>query len=136
MNNNSNPIPKMYNRCEDLIIELNKTLHHFPAFEKYGIQCQIRNTAYDVLAGIIECEKKYHNKTSLSKLDIRHEQLRCLINMSYKLKYFHYKNGKMVNTDSVANRRYMYISLIVDEIGKYIGSWIKNYYASNNGVMH
>jgi predicted glutamine amidotransferase len=114
----------LYNKTEDLIIMLNTALSNFPSFEKYGIQSQIRTSAYDVLCGIIECEKRYQNKTSLTKLDVRHEQLRCIINISFKMGYFHYKNGKTGRTDSEAIRIYSRISLMVDEIGRLIGFYI------------
>jgi ssDNA-specific exonuclease RecJ len=73
---------------------LNIYLNHFPAHEKYGIALEIRRAAYDVYALIIECQKRYHKKTTLSSLDIRHEQLRMLVRLSNELGYFKFKDGK------------------------------------------
>ena len=54
---------------------LNKYLQHFPKFEKYGLAMAIRQCAYDVYGLIVEGQKRYFKKTSLTQLDIRHEQL-------------------------------------------------------------
>jgi len=49
---NSKTTSILYNKCEDLIIQLNKSMRDFPSHEKYGLQSQIRNSAYDILAGV------------------------------------------------------------------------------------
>lgn len=107
----------------DFVKLMNIYLNHFPSYEKYGLSLQIRTTAYDVYALIIECQKRYHKKTTLTQLDIRHEQLRMLIRLAYELGYFKFKNGKS-NEEKSLEKRYLTLSKLVDELGRMIGGWI------------
>lgn len=102
---------------------MNIYLNHFPAHEKYGLALEIRRAAYDVYALIVECQKRYHKKTTFTNLDIRHEQLRMLIRLANELGYFRFKDGKKEHEQS-SDRRYLTISAMIDEIGKMIGGWI------------
>lgn len=51
-----------------LIKQVNLYLNHFPRHEKYGLAQQIRNCAYDVYGYVVESQKRFHKKTSLSTL--------------------------------------------------------------------
>jgi hypothetical protein len=102
---------------------MNIYLNHFPAHEKYGLALEIRRAAYDVYALIVECQKRYHKKTTFTNLDIRHEQLRMLVRLANELGYFRFKDGKKEREQS-SDRRYLTISVMIDEIGKMIGGWI------------
>jgi len=64
---------------------LNTYLNHFPRHEKYGLALQIRNAAYDVYGYIVESQKRYQKKTSLTNLDVRHEQLRMFVRLAHGL---------------------------------------------------
>ena len=103
---------------------LNIHLNHFPKFEKYGLCQQIRNIAYDIYNITTECQKRYHKKTSLVNLDIKHEQLRMLMKLSFELGYYEYKDGKGHFGEKEAIRRYKAISTFINEIGAMIGGWI------------
>lgn len=103
---------------------MNIYLNHFPSHEKYGLALEIRRAAYDVYALIIECQKRYHKKTTLTNLDIRHEQLRMLIRLANELGYFGFKAGKKADDNTRMEHRYLNLSLLVDELGKMIGGWI------------
>lgn len=81
-------------KCRELIKLLNINLNHFPRHEKYGLCQEMRQAVYGVLAGIVTCQKQYQNKTSLTKLDIQHEQLRAFVNLAFELGYFDYANQK------------------------------------------
>lgn len=107
-------------------MQLNVNLNHFPRHEKHGLCLQIRNTVYDVLGGIVECQKRYHNKTSLTKLDVQHEQLRTFINLSFEMGYFDYHHNKSTRCASEALRRYTAVSILVNELGAMIGGWIRS----------
>ncbi|MFG8081231.1 four helix bundle protein [Pseudomonas aeruginosa] len=106
---------------------MNIYLNHFPSHEKYGLSNRIRNSAYAVYDLIVECQKRYHKKTTLSQLDIAHEQLRMQLYLAYELGYFRYKDGR---TDEkaveVEAHRWQAISKLVDELGRMIGGWIKH----------
>lgn len=102
---------------------LNLYLNHFPKHEKYGLALQIRQAAYDVYGLIVECQKRYHKKTTLTQLDVRHEQLRMLVRLAHELGYFGFKDGKHEDGDRAAHR-YLTLSRLVDELGKMIGGWM------------
>lgn len=109
-----------------LIKQLNLYLNHFPNHEKYGLAQQIRNAAYDAYGFVVESQKRYQKKTSLTNLDIRHEQLRMFVRVAHELGYFEFKNGSKNDSDgkSMAERRFHAISLMIDEVGRMIGGWI------------
>lgn len=107
----------------EMIKLLNIYLNHFPKFEKFALANNIRNTAYDVYDLITECQKRYYKKTSLTELDVTHQKLRMQIHLANELNYFEFKDGK-TNININAARRFLSISLLIDEIGKLIGAWI------------
>jgi len=104
---------------------LNIYLNHFPKHEKFALALQIRNTAYRVFDLMVECQKRYYKKTSLSELDIKHENLRMQIVLANELGYFAFKDGKRDAKKVSPEHRYMAISHLVDELGKLIGALIK-----------
>jgi len=105
---------------------LNIYLNHFPNHEKYALCNQIRNTAYDLYDLIVECQKRYHKKTTLTQLDIKHEQLRLKIRLAHELGYFVFKDGKKIDKlpEIVALRRLTALQSLIDELGRMIGGWI------------
>lgn len=103
---------------------LNLYLNHFPKAERYGLALEIRRASYDVYALIVECQKRYHKKTTLTQLDIRHEQLRMLVRLAHELGYFGFKDGTHDSEKGRAAHRYLTLSRLVDELGKMIGGWI------------
>ena len=125
---NANEIIKL---CQTIIERINQHLRHFPHHEKYALCQEIRQAMYGMYGLLIECEKKYHNKTSLTKLDIQHEQLRMLINLAFKLGYYEYKTGKAQGwAHGEALRRYSALSGLIDSLGEMIGGWIRSLRAS------
>ena len=105
---------------------MNIHLNHFPRHEKYALSQEIRQAAYDVYGLLVECQKKYQNKTSLTRLDIRHEQLRMLINLAFELGYYLYHDNKHDRSQSEAERRYTALSILINELGAMIGGWIRS----------
>lgn len=105
---------------------MNIYLNHFPTHEKYGLSLEIRRAAYDVYALIVECQKRYHKKTTLTNLDIRHEQLRMFIRLANELNYFSFKDGKHSDNKAQAEKRYLAISSMINEIGRMVGGWISS----------
>lgn len=106
---------------------LNIYLNHFPRHEKYALSTRIRNTLYQTYDYITEGQKRYHKKTTLTNLDICHEQLRMQLHLANELGYFRFRDGKTddKNPDQQARHRYAAISRLVDEIGRMIGGWIQ-----------
>ncbi len=119
---------RLDHRMIGLIKQINLYLNHFPKHEKYGLSLQIRTAAYDVYGLIVECQKRYHRKTALTNLDIRHEQLRMFVRLASELGYFSFKDGTQDGIDpaGLALRRYHAVSKKIDEIGCLIGGWIRS----------
>ena len=104
---------------------LNTYLNHFPRHEKYGLALQIRNAAYDVYGYIVESQKRYQKKTSLTNLDVRHEQLRMFVRLAHELGYFAFRDGeRCAPGEEKADHRYLVLSRHIDELGRMIGGWI------------
>lgn len=106
---------------------LNIYLNHFPKHEKYALSNRMRNTAYEIFDLISEGQKRYHKKTTLTNLDIEHEQLRMQLTLAFELGYFKFKDGKKSdkNQEELEGHRFIAISKLNDELGKMIGGWIK-----------
>lgn len=107
---------------------MNIYLNHFPKHEKYALSQQIRNCMYDLYSLMVEAQKRYYKKTTITNMDVRHEQLRMLVNLANNLDYFSFKSGTNDSTVK-SEHRYLAISRKVDTIGKMIGGWIR---AENN----
>jgi four helix bundle protein len=105
---------------------MNVYLNHFPKHEKYGLALEIRRAAYDVYGFVVEAQKRYQKKTTLTNLDIRHEQLRMFVRLAYELGYFEFKGGEKVEKqcEELAEHRYLALSRLIDEVGRMIGGWI------------
>lgn len=118
---------RLDNKMMLLIKQLNLYLNHFPKHEKYGLCQQIRNAAYDVYGLIVEAQKRYHKKTTLSSLDIRHEQLRMFVRVAFELGYFGFQNQATSSDDAqeLAERRFHTLGVMIDEIGRMLNGWIK-----------
>lgn len=113
-------------KAKELMKLLNINLNHFPKHEKYGLCLEIRRSMYGVYGLIVECQKRYHNKTSLTKLDVQHEQLRAFVNLAFEMGYFDYEHHKRGRAVDEALRRYTAVSILVNELGKMIGGWIRS----------
>lgn len=127
-NRNNNPEASIIHKCREVIKLLNIYLNHFPKHEKYGLCQQMRSTAYEIYALIVECQKRYHKKTSMSLLDIRHEQLRMFVHLAFELGYLRFKDGRTDerNPDKLEQKRLKAISVPVNELGAMIGGWMRS----------
>lgn len=112
-------------RFVEMVRLLNTYLNHFPKHEKYGLALEIRRAAYSLYALIVEAQKRYHKKTTLTNMDIAHEQLRMFVRLANELGYFEFKDGVSEAGAATAVRRYTALSARIDEIGRMIGGWIQ-----------
>jgi len=120
------PEAAIMHKCRELIMQLNVNLNHFPRHEKHGLCLQIRNCVYDVLSGLVECQKRYHNKTSLTKLDVRHEQLRTLVNLAFGDGVFRL-SPQQIDAQRCRSAASLYRrSVMLNELGAMIGGWIRS----------
>jgi hypothetical protein len=103
--------------------QLETYLAHFPNCHKFALTQQIRLAFIDVFNLVTEAQKRYHKKTTLTQLDVRHEQLRMLINLAQELNLFNFSSGRSDSSFPGA-KRFLTISRQVDEIGRMIGGWL------------
>ena len=106
---------------------LNIYLNHFPRHERYALSSRIRNTAYELYDLISEGQKRYQKKTTLTNLDIAHERLRMQIYLAYEMGYFRFKDGHPAIKGGAEQEahRFQSINVLVDDLGKMLGGWIK-----------
>ena len=123
--NGVNPESSLHTKMLALIKLANIHLNHFPKHEKFSLCSQIRNNLYEIYNLITECNKRYHKKTTLTVLDIKHEQSRMMFKLAHELGYYNYKNGAKILSENESNRRYLAINKMIDEVGLMIGGWIK-----------
>ncbi|NBL01028.1 MAG: four helix bundle protein [Erysipelotrichia bacterium] len=107
--------------------QTNLYLNHFPRSEKYALSQSIREDMYKIFDLMVEGQKRYYKKTTLTDLDIAHDRLKAKILLAYHLGYFSFKDGKTddKNPTTMAEKRYATLSLMCSELGKLIGGWIK-----------
>jgi len=105
---------------------LNIYLNHFPKHERHAMCANIRATAYRLYDLCTEAYKRHHKKTTLTQIDITHEQLRMQLYLAYEMGYFSFSNGagSVGDDPPEEGHRYMAITSLVDEFGRLIGSWI------------
>jgi len=109
----------------EMIKLLNIYLNHFPKHEKYALAQEIRVSAYKLYDLITETHKRYYKKTTITEMDVTHEQLRMKIYLANELGYFEFKDARRKPDQVDAHHRFMAISRLVDEIGKMIGAWMR-----------
>ena len=84
----------MHRKLVLFAVQLEGYLCHFPNCHKYTLTQSIRQAFIDVYNLVTEAQKRYHKKTTLTQLDIRHEQLRMLINLAHELGLFNFSSGR------------------------------------------
>lgn len=104
--------------------QLELYLAHFPNCHKYTLTQQIRQAYIDIYNLVTEAQKRYHKKTTLIQLDIRHEQLRMLLVLAHELQLFDCSAGRR-DDKLPGNHRFLTISRLCDELGRMVGGWIK-----------
>ena len=105
--------------------QLEGYLAHFPNCHKYTLTQGIRQAFLDVYNLVTECQKRYFKKTSLTQLDVRHEQLRMMIHLANELGLFGFSAGRKDAQEPGAHR-YLTILKMVDELGRMIGGWVRS----------
>jgi len=110
----------IYEKTLEMIEYGTIALRQFPKYEKFVLAARIRQQMYDVLCLIVECNKRQFRKTALTDLDIAHETLRHLVDLSYRrLKYIDFK-------------KYSLWMEKINEVGKLLGGWIRQQFRQQN----
>lgn len=105
-------------------VQLEGYLAHFPNCHKYTLTQGIRQAFVDVYNLVTEAQKRYQKKTTLTQLDIRHEQLRMQVHLAHELGLFGYSAGKK-DAQAQAAHRFTVLLRMIDELGRMIGGWLK-----------
>ena len=105
--------------------QLEGYLAHFPNCHKYTLTQGIRQAFLDVYNLTTEAQKRYHKKTTLTQLDVRHEQLRMMVHLAHELGLFGYSAGRK-DAENTGDHRFMVLLRMVDELGRMIGGWVKS----------
>lgn len=105
-------------------VQLEGYLAHFPNCHKYTLTQGIRQAFLDVYCYVVEAQKRYHKKTTLIQLDVRHEQLRMMIHLANELGLFGYSAGRK-DDKNPGQHRFLTILKMVDELGRMIGGGIR-----------
>jgi hypothetical protein len=106
-------------------VQLEGYLAHFPNCHKYTLTQGIRQAFLDVYCYVVEAQKRYHKKTTLIQLDVRHEQLRMMIHLANELGLFGYSAGRK-DDKNPGQHRFLTILKMVDELGRMIGGWVRS----------
>lgn len=114
-------------------VQLEGYLAHFPNCHKYTLTQSIRQAFVDVYNLVTEAQKRYQKKTTLTQLDIRHEQLRMLVHLANELGLFGYSAGKK-DTQAQAVHRFTVLLRMIDELGRMIGGWLKTELQGGNAL--
>lgn len=104
--------------------QLEGYLAHFPAHHKYTLTREIRQAYLDVYNLVTEAQKRYHKKTTLTQLDIRHEQLRMMLHLANEMGLFDFTGGRR-QEGAPGLHRFLTLSKMVDELGRMIGGWVQ-----------
>ena len=106
-------------------VQLEGYLAHFPNCHKYTLTQGIRQAYLDVYNITTEAQKRYHKKTTLTQLDVRHEQLRMMIHLAHELGLFGYSAGRK-DSENPGDHRFLVMLRMVDELGRMIGGWVRS----------
>jgi len=90
-------------KIREMIVYNNIMLKQFPKEEKFLLANKIRELGYKILEGAITVNKRFYKRTTLSEMNVNHELLRQMINLSYELKYIDMKKHRVsqVKVDEV-----------------------------------
>jgi hypothetical protein len=112
--------------------QLETYIAHFPNCHKYALTQTIRQTFVDVYCLTVEAQKRFHKKTALGALDVKHEQMRMLINLAHELGLFSRQRGQGPDPEK-GQHRFLALSRQWDEIGRMVGGWIGKESRGNTG---
>ena len=88
-------------------------LRQFPKSERHVLSAEIRSSMWALLRLVIVCNKRYHKKTTLQELDAELDLLRAQVRLAQQLGWLDF-------------RKYEHWAMLLDEVGRMIGGWIKS----------
>lgn len=115
--------------------QLEGYLAHFPSCHKYTLTQSIRQAFLDVYNLVTEAQKRFHKKTTLTQLDVKHEQLRMMIHLANELGLFHHHGGRRDPNRADGDHRFVVLMRLVDELGRMIGGWVHKEFHSRPSAV-
>jgi len=106
-------------------VQLEGYLAHFPNCHKYTLTQGMRQAYLDIYNLTTEAQKRYHKKTTLTQLDVRHEQLRMMVHLAHELGLFNYSAGRK-DAENPGTHRFLVLLRMVDELGRMVGGWVRS----------
>ena len=100
-------------KIRDMIVYNHIMVAQFPKHEKYLLANKVRELGYDIFEAAVTVNKKFHKKTTMSDLNVKHEVLRQFVNLAFELKY-------------IDAQKHRVSQLKIDEVVKLVGAWIKD----------
>lgn len=98
-----------------------------PTFEKNRLRSQIMDLSLELERESIAYLKNKRPKRLLKRMDICHEQLRCLWRRYYLLGYFGNRYNKAINKKSInALKKWIHISVYIDALGRKLDRYYKS----------
>ncbi len=104
--------PSVITKTHDLIEWFLPILSKYPRNQRYTLGVRIENNLFDILELLIQANYQKEKLEKLKNANIKLEIVRHLVRICHKL--------QLLNL-----RRYEFISINIDEIGRLIGGWIK-----------
>lgn len=99
-------------KIEEMIMYLHVMVRHFPKEEKFVLAERIRNLGYEIYELAITVNKRFYKKTTISEMNVKHELLRRMVHLAYKLRY-------------IDNQKFRVSQQHINDVGKMLGHWIK-----------
>lgn len=107
-------------KVEDMIEYGYQALSHFPKAERHVTSAEMRTSMWRLLRLMVVLAKRYHKKTTLQEVDAEVELLRRQIRLAHRLGF-------------LPPKKYEVWSKHLDEIGRFVGSWIKKVNSNHRG---
>lgn len=107
-------------KVEDMIAYGYQALSHFPKAERHVTSAEMRQSMWRLLRLMVIVAKRYHKKTTLQDVDAEVELLRRQIRLAHQLGF-------------LPPKKYEVWSKHLNEIGRFVGSWLKKINGFNKG---
>jgi hypothetical protein len=107
-------------KLDDMITYCYQVTKQFPRSEKPGLARELREDCWKLMKLVVQCNKRYHKKTTMQDVDTAHEVLRRKIRKAMEL-------------ELIPFRKYQHWSGLNDEIGRMIGGWIESQNPKGDG---
>lgn len=100
-------------KCKDMMKYGYSAIRDIPRDYRYTLGVDIRCSMTKLLQSTIRCGKRYYKKTTLEDMDIELDTLRTLILVA-------------VENKVITIKEYEHWSILLAELGRMIGGWIKS----------